>query len=487
MRKLTLLACLLFFVSRADAAITLVQHRSVTVSFTSISASLAFSSNTTAGNLIIASCGEFDNRGTNVPVLKDGVGIHSGAITDIGDASTFHHAVSVYSNIAGGASTITCTSELASFFTIIIAEYSGLDPRYPVDVFNQAYSASGSSKSAGAITTVQADEVICAFYYDDHIPGGVNYTATIGSGFTIQEQSGTFGSNTQGGFADLIVSSLQTGLNPSWSNGTWALDGVTLIIVGLQQSFSTVPNVRLAQAAQVGTTAGAVNYPLAFGSGNTAGNFIVAGCVVNLISFPATLSFTDSNSNTYTTIDTLNNGVNQTVLWAYAKNIAGGANTVTCHSTISGDGSVLLGEYRGLTTGSALDQHTALLTAVPSGRTLATAITTTSSKEIVVLFQVRFYSGNAPTAIDNIGSSNYKTETAFTSSINLQPYLTDLYVTTTGTYQPYSVSYAASPVYQFLASFIQAPATTGTKKIRSQVIRYKRKKVNHAQILTASL
>lgn len=459
-RFLKILLLILVFVPGASATITLVQHKSQTQSLISNPSSLAFTSTTTAGNTVLAWCGQFDNGGGSIPVIFAGTGSPPLAnfteIETISDSSTFRSSLAVFANIPGGSMTVTCDNSNGSYFTLIIAEYSGVDPYYPVDVFNQAYSASGSTKNAGAITTTQANEVIAAFYYDDHIPGS-NFSATIGSGFTIEEQAATFGSNTQGGFADKVVSSIQTGLNPTWSDGTWAGDGVTLAVVALRGAFSAVPQVSIYQST--GNTASGTSVAKLYTSANLAGDLSLVMCEGQQ-SGPPTLSIADSRGNSYTQIDSVTNAVNETMTWWYAPSIAGGSNTVTCTSNVSSTALHLgIVEYKGITGSSPLDQHQARFCS-PCGTGLAsnapTAITTTSAKEILVFFGD---ASTSPTFGASMGPPNYKIQffDVDTSVTNDSFILADQYVTATGTYQPYSFVHSQAGFASLSASFIAAP------------------------------
>lgn len=459
------------FAGVSNATITLVQHIGITYSHVSNPQSLALAGSTTAGNVVVAMCGQFDNGGGNIPVLFAGSAPAANftEVTTISDSSTFRMSVAVYPNIPGGAMTVSCDSTSASFFTIILAEYSGVDPEFPVDVFNQAYSASGNSKSAGAITTTQAHEAILAFYYDDHIPGA-NFSATIGSGFTIQEQASTFGSNTQAGFADKIVSTIQTGLNPAWSDGTWAGDGVTLAIVSLREAFSTPPPIAIAQE-NIGDASGA-SVAVAFGSNNTAGNLIFVSCYGAQASVP-TLSIGDSR-NAYTPIGNVNAGSNTAVYWWYAKNIGAGANTVTCSSSLASTSLQLsILEYRGLDPTAPLDQHSAFACTIGNcgtGLLLAQpgAITTTSPNEIILFaYFTQVASGGT-----SMGPPNYIFRQYAQSGVTLHDFaLSDQYLTATGTFNPYAFTHSQAVFYMLSASFVQGPPAPTKIRHETQVVK----------------
>lgn len=100
---------------------------------------------------------------------------------------------------------------------------------------------------------------------------------------------------------------------------------------------------------------GAGSAAVAFTSNNTAGNLSVVG--VQLETSTATItSVTDTLTNTYTAVGTLNCDTSAAlcVQIYYAKNIAAGANTVTVARS-AGAVDVLIHEYSGASTTTPLD------------------------------------------------------------------------------------------------------------------------------------
>lgn len=179
-----------------------------------------------------------------------------------------------------------------------------------------------------------------------------------------------------------------------------------------------------------------------------------------------TLTLSDSQSGIYTTINTLNNGI-ETVIWGYRKNISGGANSATCSSSLTATGlTILILEYHGLDAVTPLDQHVEQIVAnggFPTSPAQPTAITTTQPKEIVVLLQSAF---SPSPGFQNIGPPNY-VEKAFFSGAGVTTrdlYLSDQYVTATGTFHPYSISWNQTSFFQMSASFIQGPPTSVFRK-----------------------
>lgn len=103
---------------------------------------------------------------------------------------------------------------------------------------------------------------------------------------------------------------------------------------------------------------GGTNISQAFGSNNTGGNLIVAA--VTWFGTNGTVTCTDTRGNTYVTIRTVYDAVEQQSLAVcYAQNIGAGANTVT--GTFSGGTSsfraISVSEFSGVAPVGALDVH----------------------------------------------------------------------------------------------------------------------------------
>jgi hypothetical protein len=100
---------------------------------------------------------------------------------------------------------------------------------------------------------------------------------------------------------------------------------------------------------------------------------------------PATTTITDTAGNTYTQVDTRDNGASQKIISFYAKNIVGNAsNVVTAtfsSNTIYTDIFVL--QYSGLDTASPLDAHTTG-TASASTSVTSSSFTTSQADEVIV-------------------------------------------------------------------------------------------------------
>ena len=167
-----------------------------------------------------------------------------------------------------------------------------------------------------------------------------------------------------------------------------ALVATTLFVVAqgvvqgslpLLQTSAATPTFVQARANEI--NAGTTN-PLAFSSANAAGNLIVAYVVWNNV---GTATVTDTRGNAYSAVappTRWNNNAWSSQLF-YAKNIAGGANTVTATfgTAINYFGILYIHEYSGLDTVSPLDVTTSAV-GTTSAMSSGTATTTTAGELI---------------------------------------------------------------------------------------------------------
>jgi hypothetical protein len=142
------------------------------------STTIAFTSNNTAGNLIVV--GFYFDDTVNVSSVTDtqgnvyvraGTQVHSAALSALSD---IYYA----KNIIGGANAVTVTLSGPVGLTVFIHEYSGLDQNFPLDV---TASSTGNSTTldSGLATTNFANELIFGWG-----PNGQAGIISAGSGFT---------------------------------------------------------------------------------------------------------------------------------------------------------------------------------------------------------------------------------------------------------------------------------------------------------------
>ncbi len=164
--------------------IAFVQVAAKTTSAASSSLSLSFSSNTTAGNLILVG---FDFDLNSVPsTVSDSQG---NVFTEVGTQLTSpggaRSRVYYAKSIKGGADTITVNlSASSAWIELYITEYSGADAVNPIDAQAGA-SGSSTSVSSGSATTTASGDVLYGYCLGDA-------RCTTGSGFTTRS---TFDNN----------------------------------------------------------------------------------------------------------------------------------------------------------------------------------------------------------------------------------------------------------------------------------------------------
>src|SRR6185436_9259233 len=161
------------------------------------------------------------------------------------------------------------------------------------------------------------------------------------------------------------------------------LAGVVLVAVALggmlTYSGAQAATGALLQGRAKEITSGATN-SLAFGNPNTAGNLIV---VYAIWGNTGSATISDSNGNAYAPVapaQPWGNGNGWRSQVFYAKNIAGGANTVTATfgSSITSFGAIYIHEYSGLDRTNPLDT-TAAATGSPAAMNSGSATTTNAA------------------------------------------------------------------------------------------------------------
>lgn len=121
-----------------------------------------------------------------------------------------------------------------------------------------------------------------------------------------------------------------------------------------RQAFGAIVHV---QSNTNGVVGGGTTQAVAFGSNVTAGNLIIAYCYFGTQTNPANVTATDSLGQTLTQAvgqGQTTDGHVYTIF--YKENSAGGADTVTCASTLSGTTRASVSEFSGVALSGSLDQ-----------------------------------------------------------------------------------------------------------------------------------
>ncbi|HYY73009.1 MAG TPA: IPT/TIG domain-containing protein [Candidatus Bathyarchaeia archaeon] len=170
-----------FTVTSSSGNIVLVQHKSLDAG-TVTSASLAFNSNTTAGNWIavVVRAGSSSSQAFTVSdssgnTFRQGLqfGLSQTALT---------FAIYYAESIKGGADTITVSDTVAGPFRISILEYSGVAPNNSLDATPITAQGNSASPNTGSLTTSASGDLLLSVIVT------TNATAfTAGTGYTIEE------------------------------------------------------------------------------------------------------------------------------------------------------------------------------------------------------------------------------------------------------------------------------------------------------------
>jgi hypothetical protein len=160
-------------------AITVVQHKSTKV-LTSASTALAFTSNVTAGNLLIAVVASFGTTTQSTPTDSQSNAYTRRAQENPG---TGDEIVSIYSAVAGSTGANTVTAAISPADTIHLHIYEANS----VDTFDQPGTNAQASTTAGTVSTgsatTNANELVLAAFAQ----GNAQSTWTFGTGYTAGE------------------------------------------------------------------------------------------------------------------------------------------------------------------------------------------------------------------------------------------------------------------------------------------------------------
>ena len=165
----------------APPAVTLVQHTSVDAG-TASSSSLAFTTNTTAGNWIAAIV-RAGKTGQTISVTDNRGNTYRNAVqlNETSDGMTI--GIFYAENITGGATTVTVTDSISGgTLRYVILEYAGIALANSLDGSAASQGTSASPSSGPATMTAPGDLVIGV------LSSANSQTFTAGSGWAIQER-----------------------------------------------------------------------------------------------------------------------------------------------------------------------------------------------------------------------------------------------------------------------------------------------------------
>src|SRR5262249_23453655 len=209
-----------------------------------------------------------------------------------------------------------------------------------------------------------------------------------------------------------------------------------LVAVGATPASAASATPQFVQARAKEIASGTTN-SLAFSSGNTAGNLIV---VYAIWSNTNSASVSDSGGNAYAVAAARKTwGTNWSAQVFYAKNIAGGSNTVTVTfaTAVNSFGAIYVHEYAGIDKVSPLDVSTS---AIGASKAMSSGpVTTTNANDLL------FGAGASSNAVTKAG-------TGWTTRSSASGNRTeDRNVTTTGSYAATATQNGNAWVMQLVA------------------------------------
>jgi hypothetical protein len=201
-------------------AIAFVQSRSLQAN-ASVSVALAYTSNVTAGSLLVIGGSNFGRTFDAGSCTDSRSQTYTRDVTEAVDTGFGNIVVGVYStpNAAAGATTVTLTATgTTDDITIAIHEYSGMATSSPADQSSATGTGTSATHASGTTgTTTQADELV--FLVDTHF--GNAATVTAGSGYSLRE-SQTAVSDMPIATEDKIVASTGTQSGSfTWDNALY--------------------------------------------------------------------------------------------------------------------------------------------------------------------------------------------------------------------------------------------------------------------------
>lgn len=317
---------------------SLVQHASGSTGASAFpSEAVAFGSNNTAGNFLVC-CARLPSGSGKTFTISDTQGNVWNQFPSFASNGTDFNTMWYAMNCKAGANTVTvAVSTGTNFFRMIVAEFSGV-ATYSAFLTSQSNFITAERWATPNFVTTQANELIIAL----GLTSGAG--STVDSPFN-QRQTMTSAGTNYGAFGEQVVSAIGSyaGIG-SGSTGPYMS-----IAASFKGNGSATPAYVQSRATTFSSTA-----TLAFSSNNTAGNMLLV--FVGNAAAGSTIS--DSQGNSYTQLfsnSSASYNSQRQVGW-YALNCKVGANTVII-GTPGTNQSIIIAEYSGVATSSALDQN----------------------------------------------------------------------------------------------------------------------------------
>jgi Fibronectin type III domain len=303
------------------------------------------------------------------------------------------------SNVTGGSNlkvTATLSGSVTGLFAIAVGEISGILATSPVDGTPTANAGASGNPSASSFSTSYPTDFIFMSLCGTGGSGGASFTVPSGySSFAGNETGASLA--VDGGVAYLGVTAVQSSVNPTWTTTNFT-NWVTATVA--YKAYLIVQSTTQASGSGVNSVQTA-----AFGSAVTTGDTVLVQVMGDSFSASATVTITDTESNTYT-CDLLNvynagasdiisnptstnvpaTSTNPFIAVFRASNVTGGASfkvTVTLGGGATGKLYLAATEFTGLGSSPTIDSSS--YGAASTGSPAITSFSTTNATDLMVL------------------------------------------------------------------------------------------------------
>jgi centrosomal CEP192-like protein/ASPM-SPD-2-Hydin domain-containing protein len=222
-------------VALSAATPSLVQATASAALGTPTTLSLAFPSNTQAGDLLLVAF-DYDSSSSPTSVTDSQGNVFTEVGSQLNSPGGGLSRVYYAKNIKGGADTVKVTlSASSSYLELYLNEYSGINTTNPIDAEVGA-SGNAGAVSSGSVTTTAAGDIIYGYCLGD-------WACTVGSGFTARS---TLNGN--------LIEDETAGSAGSYAATGSANNGWTMQMVALKPASASVPGPAPAPAASLSPT-----------------------------------------------------------------------------------------------------------------------------------------------------------------------------------------------------------------------------------------
>lgn len=199
-----------------------------------------FGSNVTANNTIICAIASYYKDSVNPPqafTITDSLSNSYLQAANYQFASQGATEIFYASSITGGADTVTVHANVAAYFTVNCAEYSGLAASSAFDVSTSNQAAAGATYTSTAVTTTQASELLFGSYFTY----STGPTVTPSGSWSNPSFSSNHDSFMSGFVQDQIVSSTGSYANTGSVTGNSSFDSTVIATFKAAASVTATP------------------------------------------------------------------------------------------------------------------------------------------------------------------------------------------------------------------------------------------------------